>query len=179
MPTFQRCEKFVDNMARAIINKHASHAPLKVHEVRIDFVFAFCDRDEKTNVPLNDALKKNGVKALGIARKLPLKDRALDRGDAEIALDGDWWKEATEAQQVALLDHELHHLAAKMDKHGNIQFDDLGRPLLRLRHHDYEFGWFNIVAERNREASQERIQAKAIMDNSGQLYWPAVSEAKK
>ncbi len=115
------------------------------------------------------------MKALAIARKLSLKDRALGRGDAEVSLDGNWWEHATAEQQAALLDHELHHITVKSDKAGNAQYDDLGRPQIKLRKHDIEVGWFNVIAERHGAASIERSQAKAIMDNSGQYYWPGIA----
>ncbi len=179
MPTFERCDKSVDALAHELINKYESNRPLGVIDVRIDLVFAYADKDEDTGEALNDALTKNGIKALSITRKIPLKDRALGRGDAEIALDGDWWKQATEEQQAALLDHELNHVAIKADKNGNVQYDDLNRPQLKLRKHDHEFGWFKCIAERHGDASLERIQAKAMMDFAGQLYWPGIAPMGK
>mgnify|MGYP001563406722 CR=1 FL=1 len=174
MPTFERCDKSVEELAKALIDEYPSHGPLAKCEVKIDFVFARADKDDEGRI-LNHALIKNGIPALGIARKLSLKDRALGRGDAEIALDGDWWVDASAEEQAALLDHELHHVAVKADKSGNPQFDDLGRPQIKLRKHDVEFGFFNIIAERHGIASQERIQAKAIMDQYGQFYWPELA----
>lgn len=174
MPTFERCDKSVETLAKNILNQYDTHKPLVALSVKIDFVFAHADVDDKGRV-LNDALTKNGVKALGIARKLPLKDRAMGRGDAEISLDGDWWTAATAEQQAALLDHELHHLEVKSDKNGNVKYDDLGRPELKLRKHDVEVGWFKCIAERHGAASQERIQARVIMDNFGQYLWPDIA----
>ena len=172
MPTFQKCPAAVVEMANGLLVEYETHKPILDARVKIDFVFAFSDKDEGGN-PINNALSKNGRKALGITRKIPLKDRVLGRGDAEIALDGDWWEEAPEKQQAALLDHELHHIALKIDKRGVVR-DDLGRPLIQLRKHDYEFGWFNVIAERHGQHSLERIFAASMMDNHGQLYWPDV-----
>lgn len=174
MPTFERADKSVEQLAKELIAKYETHQPLSVAEPKIDFVFAFGDVNDE-GVQLNDALKKNGVKALGICKIVSLKERALDRGDAEISLDGDWWKQATEDQQAALLDHELHHITIKCDKAGNIQHDDLGRPQIKLRKHDVEVGWFRCIAERHGAASMEQMQAKAIMDFQGQFYWPGIA----
>lgn len=171
MPTFQRCDKSVEELAKWLIDKFESHKPLKAVGIKIDYVFAKGDVDEE-GAQTNWALTKNGVRCLGIARKIPLKDRALGRGDAEIAIDADHWADASKEEQAALLDHELHHITVKADKVGNIQYDDLGRPKIKLRKHDVEVGFFNIIAERHGIASQERIQAKAIMDRFGQFYWP-------
>jgi len=154
-----------------------THKPLLASGAVIDFVFAFAETDDEGNVK-GPALSKNGVRAFGIARKLPLKDRAMGRGDAEISLDADWWDEADESQRRALLDHELHHLCPKIDKRGMVR-DDLGHPIIVLRKHDFEFGWFNVIAERHKQASIEVRQAKMIMDNCGQFYWPEIAKALK
>lgn len=171
MATFTRCDKSVEKLAAELLKKHPSHKPLLAAGVTIDFVWAFPDYDEKTGRPLNDALTHNGVKALGIARKIPLKDRALGRADAEIAIDGDWYQKAPAPEQEAMLDHELNHIAVKIDKRGLVT-DDLGRPVLQIRKHDYEIGFFKIVAERNGKHSIELYQAQRMFDESGQIFWP-------
>jgi Putative phage metallopeptidase len=169
MPTFSRCSDTIDKLAYDLCCKF--HEPLIAAKVKIDYVFAYGDTDAKGRT-MNDALTKNGRKALGICRKIPLKDRALGRGDAEISLDADHWKLCSESEQAALLDHELQHIAVQTDKGGYVQRDDLGRPKIRLRQHDVEVGWFNVVAQRHGAASVERIQAKSIMEIDGQFYWP-------
>lgn len=171
MTSYERCNKSVDKLADTILNKHESHKPVVDAKVTIDFVFAMPEYDEKTGKPLHDALTKNGVKALGIARKIALKDRALGRADAEIAIDRDWWEKAPEPEQEALLDHELHHIAVKIDKRGLVT-DDLGRPVIQLRKHDYEFGFFKVIAARNGLASPECIYAKHMLNDGGQYLFP-------
>jgi hypothetical protein len=174
MPTFKSCEKSVHKLAQLLIGRYPDHKPLEAVELKLDLVFAFADTDEKGK-PLNDAITKNGIRALGVTRALPLKDRAMGRGDAEICLDGDWWATAIGDEQAALLDHELHHVSLKTDKCGNIKYDDLNRPLIKLRKHDVEVGWFKVIAERHGLASQERQQAGKIMDSQGQYYWPGIA----
>lgn len=174
MATFRKCDQPVSDMANAILTRFESHKPILNARVRIDYVFAYGERDDEGNL-ISRALVKGGVPALGITRKLPLKDRAMGRGDAEIALDHDHWSTLTEAQQEALLDHELHHIQVKTNKSGVAKTDDLNRPLLTLRKHDVEVGWFNVIAERHQHNSTERIQAAQVMEAAGQLYWPALS----
>lgn len=173
MPTFKRCDEEVNEMAAEIFSRFETHQMLIDAKVRIDYVFAYGDRDDDGQL-VNDALKKNGVRALGLTRKIPLKDRALNRGDAEIALDGDWWSDAGDEEKKALLDHELHHLIVKVDERG-IVTDDLGRPLLKLRPHDYDFGFFAVIAARHGSHSQEQKQAKLLMDNHGQYFFPGIT----
>lgn len=162
-------------MAKALLEEFDTHKPLLDCGAVIDYVFARAETDDAGNLK-GYALMKNGVRAFGIARKIPLKDRALGRGDAEISLDGDWWEEANDPQRRALLDHELHHIAPKVDKRGLVR-DDLGHPVIQLRKHDFEFGWFNIIAERHKQHALEVRQARIIWDNAGQLYWPDIAKA--
>lgn len=176
MPTFQKCDPSVRKMATELLQEFDTHKPLLESRASVDYVFAYADVDDDGKI-LNNAITKGGVKALGIAKKIGLKERVLGRGDAEITIDGDWWRKADERQQRALLDHELHHLTPKIDKRGFCT-DDIGRPVIQIRMHDYEFGWFKIIASRHEEFSQERIQARSMMTLSGQLFWPEVLPEK-
>lgn len=173
MPTYQPANADVKELANSIIGRFESHQPLLDAEVQFDYVFAFPDYDED-GAAKNEAIKKNGVKALGLCRILPLKDRAMGRGDVEITLDGEWWQDANEQERAALLDHELHHAEVKK-QNGCVVIDDLRRPKIKLRKHDVEIGWFNIIAERHGAFSQECQQAKSMMDYHGQLYWPDIA----
>lgn len=178
MPTYQRCDKAVTDLAGEILAEFNSHKPLVDAGVKIDFVFAQPELDE-AGEPKEDAIRHHGRKALGQCKKIPAKQRALGRGDAEITLDRHWWEHtASEEMQKALLDHELHHLEVKMadDK---IVRDYLKRPVLVLRKHDWEFGWFDIIAKRHGAASQEVIQARVLTHQSGQLYWPGILGAPR
>lgn len=174
MSTFERCDESVDQMAQEILKQFETHKPLLDAKVRIDFVFAFAPTDSM-GCPVGNALKLHGRAADGICRILPLKQRALGRGDAEISLDGDHWRDYSDAERRSLLDHELHHLAVRL-KQGLADRDSHGRPLLRMRKHDVEFGWFALIAARHGVESGERRQAQSIMDQWGQYFWPQVAK---
>ena len=178
MPTFVRADKSVETMAGEILAKYYTHKPLLDLKVSVDYVMAHANQDEN-GMPIGDALKHHGVRALGIAKILPLKRRVMGSGDCEVSLDGDWWNEASDAQRVAVLDHELHHFSLNLDKIGKPTYDDIGRPQLRMRKHDFDFGWFNIIAVRHSLNSQECLQAKSLMDGAGQFYWPQLTGKKK
>lgn len=162
MPTFQRCPESVKDLARDILCEFPTHRPLLDARVTVDYVFAFPSGQ-------GHALTKNGLKCLGLCRIVPLKARVLGRADAEISLDAEWWEDATLNERRAVLDHELHHIEVQMG-----QRDDFGRPVLKLRKHDVEIGFFDCIAFRHGEHSQERIQAKRILEQRGQFYWPGI-----
>ena len=177
MPTYKKCPKEVTDLALTILCEFETHKPLLDAKVRVDFMFAMPDLGEDGQ-PLNDAIPFRGQKALGLTRILGLKERAKGNGDAEVLLDQWWWNDASEAEQRALLDHELHHLSLKKKKlNGPIEYDDGMRPKLKMRKHDVEIGWFSIVAARHGNSSMERLQAKQIADNYGQYFWPGIFTA--
>jgi len=171
--TYERSGPDVGKIAANLMATVEIHKPLKEAGVKIDFLTARAERDED-NEPVGSALTKNGHTVLGIARKTNLKERAADRGDAEIIVDGDWWEDASEEEQRALLDHEMTHLSVKQTPQGLVKTDDLGRPVIIIRHHDYEVGWFRDVAQRNGKASLECRYAASIMERDGQYFWPAI-----
>lgn len=171
MPTFKKDDGTVGDMIASLQHEFECYEEQIEARVKIDVVMAFADRDEDGE-RLNDALSHHGVKALGIARNIGKKDRAMGRGDAEIALDGDWWECHNEEERLALLDHEIYHIVPKRDRDGNFKIDDMRRPLIRMRPHDEEFGWFRVIAARHGAASQEQQQAAQMMDEASQFYWP-------
>lgn len=172
MSTFKRCGPEVAEMANSILCEFESHQPLLDAKVKFDFVFAFPEYDEATGEPMGDAITKNGVPCNGLCRIMPLKDRAMGRGDVEITICAEFWKEASDEERRALLDHELHHASVVIDKRGVVK-DDLGRPKIKLRKHDFEVGWFKVIAQRHGMHSQERLQAAQVMNDMGDYFWPA------
>lgn len=173
MPTYQPCSEDVKAMADELLNEFDTHHPLRDAKPKIDFVFAYASVDANGEIKNGAvAISFRGRKALGLCRATSLIERAKGNGDAEIILDGDWWKDADREQQRALLDHELHHLAVQFDRHGHLKKDDLGRPVLAMRKHDIEIGWFSAIAARHGKHSAECRQAKLIMDEYGQYLWP-------
>lgn len=171
MSHFKRCPKSVNDLAEAIIKEYEQHKSLVESKVAIDFVFAYAPQDN-AGFPVGHALMLNGAPCLGIARIISVKQRVLGRGDAEVSLDGDWWNDASPEQQKALLDHELHHITVAKTKTGMPLTDDIGHPKLTMRKHDFQFGWFSIIAARHGMNSQECIQARQIADNAGSFLFP-------
>jgi len=110
------------------------------------------------------ALKVGGREALGYIRVTKLTERTLGLGDALMILDGESMPAWSSKRLQAVIDHELRHLMlAKSKKTGEIQRDDEGRPKLRIRPHDFEFGWFARTAELYGEESYEVSQAREIV----------------
>jgi hypothetical protein len=110
------------------------------------------------------AIKVRGSEAAGCIRITKLAERTLGLGDALMTLDGERMDAWSSKRLQAVIDHELRHLMlAKNKKTGQIQLDDEGRPKLRIRPHDFEFGWFARTAELYGEESYEVSQAREIV----------------
>ena len=110
------------------------------------------------------AIKVRGSEAAGCIRITKLAERTLGLGDAVMILDGESMIAWSSKRLQAVIDHELRHLMlAKNKKTGQIQLDDEGRPKLRIRPHDFEFGWFARTAELYGEESYEVSQAREIV----------------
>ena len=165
-----KCDETVSALADTVISEVEQHSDIRDRKVKIDFLFAYPDYDEKTGEPLNVAIKQHGSQCVAIVRKIGIKDRLMGRGDIEITLDGDHWAVADREEQKAILDHELTHVVVCE------KTDDLGRPKILLRDHDYQFGWFRDVARRRGMHSVECQQAATMMENSGQIFWPSIVE---
>lgn len=166
MSTFHKAPLDVTAIADSVRREFAQvFSP--IDHVKIDFQIAYGDVDEDSGEIISDALRHGGVKVLGLCKILSSKDRAHGLGDVRITVDGDWWKDASEEQKRALLDHEMFHIALPKKQ----PLDEHGRPKLKMRKHDWQFGWFKSVAARHGLHSLECQQAKLIFDHDGQSFF--------
>lgn len=160
--TFEKAPDEVENRVRDLLQIHyEEHWNVGI---KIDLIFVRND----TGQPLSH----QGYPAAAVVRIIPLKDRSMDRGDAEIVIDAEGYEGMDDPQRDALLDHELYHLVLAKDKDMKVKLDDLGRPMLRMRKHDHQVGWFREIAVRHGRNSMECRQAKLIYDKHAQAYWP-------
>jgi hypothetical protein len=106
--------------------------------------------------PKGPALKLHGVPAFATVKIMSVADRVAGAEDIRIVLDGDSWPEHTEERQLAIADHELTHVLVDDDG----KTDDAERPVLKMRHHDYDGGLFFEVCERH---GMEEPQTEALL----------------
>lgn len=152
-------------MAQEVLETH--HPRLKTPDgsyVRLCVLLAFRGGDSK-----EPAVKLHGYPCYATIGIIPLKQRVDKRADAEITIDRDVWdNDLTEPQQRALLDHEITHLEIVKDDIGAIVTDDIGRPKLKMRLHDYQIGGFSEVAQRHRGNSIEVIEGRKFQKDFGE-----------
>lgn len=159
---------------RVLINEVLGqyHPELSEMGLRVDALFVYAPRDAD-GFPTGPALKAgSGYPAIATISVTGLKDRVMGRGDCEMLVDGDRILRCPDDRLRALIDHELEHIEFT----GNV--DDIGRPKLKLRPHDVEFGWFDAVARRHEGRSLEVMQATRFFGERSlrQLYLPGFDD---
>lgn len=171
--TYSNSTDQIQPIAEKLIQKH--YPDLDAVDIKIDYLFATAQINDKTGEPTGPAIIVNGYRAYAVTKILSLKDRTMDRGDAEILIDGDLWPTLSWETQIALLDHELMHIECKRTKEGEFMWDDLNRPRLTLKKHDYQVGWFHEIAQRHGRHSIEAKQFHNLLfsdSDTGQIYLP-------
>lgn len=132
------------------------HSDLHDAGVRIDCLIARCEE--------GDPIIVRGFAALATIRITSARDRAMGMADAIMTIDGEAMPAWSEKRLQAVIDHELTHLEIAVDKKsGRPKEDDNGRPKLRIRKHDREFGWFDDTARRFGNDSVEVSQARSLL----------------
>lgn len=163
--------------------KDEHHPVLEDHKVVVDALVA--RRYDKKGGELGNAVKCHGYPATATIRVVPLKQRALGRGDALLVVDGLRWEALSEPERHACIDHELEHLQVVGEEGGVVEVidadgsmndvaatDDLGRPKLRLKLHDWQLGGFRTIVARHRDVALEVKAVAACRDEkTGQMFW--------
>ena len=134
------------------------------------------DDDEDDDTEQVHAMKQQGYPIDAKIGVTSLADRARGIADAKLMIDGLEWNKATDRQRAALIDHELEHLdlvelkpTKKHPERVGKKRDDLGRPCLRIRPHDWVLAGFKDVVERHGAHSHEALQFSNFRAAYGQL----------
>lgn len=159
-------------MVEEIVRKH--YPDIDRAQVKIDLVSVATDSED------SPALTLHGYPCAAVIRVVGVKDRAKGHGDVEIVIDEVLWHDSSIERQRALIDHELRHIALKMDPKNDkiVKLDSNGRPKIGLHKHDVQVGWFSDIAKRHGDASFEVQQARTIFVNHRQTFFAFVPEAK-
>ncbi len=132
---------------------HLYHPDLEEMKVTVQVLFAHkYDKDGEAE----PAMITRGHEVLAKISITNLQDRTRGIPDAKLVIDRVFgWARLSESRRLALIDHELTHLNLTLDKDGIVKTDDLGRPKLHMRHHDWELTGFAEICERHGEAAIE------------------------
>lgn len=171
MKLYQEAQQEMLDRLIAIVGK--SHEPLEKNNVTIGVLLVREEGDKP-----QPCLKLHGHPAIAIVSLTPIKHRAKGAPDALIEIDGVCWDDLCETEQDAVLDHELTHLELVLADGGSPKRDGCGRPKLRIRLHDHEYGWFHQIALRHGPASQEVQQYRALYEERHQQWFSFAGDRK-
>lgn len=168
MPRYEKAPADVMQVVERMTERY--HPQLRDAGVTITCLMAFPLTDENGDSK-GPALKHQGYPAQAVVKIIGLKERTDGRADAEIVIDGDNWPLLSDEEKDALIDHELEHLELKTDKDGLLVRDDLERPKLVCRKHDFQAGWFDSIVRRHGRASPELRQFNDFQTVHYQQRW--------
>lgn len=148
-----------------------SEYPEIAQHVTINVMMAFPPVD-KEGEKTGHALKHNGWPAAAVVKINSLKDRAEGKHDVTIFISDDEWQELNARRREALIAHELHHITIVVDEENGIVKDDLGRPKLKLRKHDWQLSGFKEIAERYGNDALEVTTFREVAHEYRQMLFP-------
>lgn len=151
------------------------HKDLNQHNIRVGVVFALGSDPDKPVV------KSSGYPAIANVRLIKGKDRAFKSHEVEILVDASIWRKLNSESKLAVVDHELAHVAIKKKKvkkkknetspseqaddkppEEEVVLDDRGRPVLRLKKGDWNVGdGFKDVVSRHGQNAVEYSNIKS------------------
>jgi hypothetical protein len=165
--TYEVCGNDVQKLLSKAMSEY--HPDLAAHKVTVQAVFARNYDKEQNPVP---AVKMHGHPAAAKISVTSLQDRARGLADAKLLIDGNKWEHLSQETRIALLDHELEHLIAGEER------DDLGRPKLQTRHHDYLLAGFESILQRHGNKAIEHREMTNFQTEYGQLFLPGIENGK-
>ena len=176
MTTYARGPKDVLDFVAEVMKKF--HDDLHKAGIKVEMLMAFppVDKDGEVTGP---ALKHDGHPCAALASIKNLKERVATGFDTRIELDNDIWAESDDETRAAIIDHEMCHWQLCLNDKGIVKTDEADRPKITKIEHDYQFGWFAVVARRHGQYSIEVQQAQRLLKSETwrQCWIPSMEPA--
>lgn len=161
----------IASLVEELIQECDEFTSLATEEVTINCMLAIAEERD-----LLGALHLHGYRCYAIIGITPYEQRVKGLADAHLKVDSQAWENMEPRTREAMLHHELMHLEVQKDREGGTKYDKIGRPKLRMRLHDINFGWFKRTAERYGMRSIELNQAYQLFRGNRQLLFPFAQE---
>lgn len=170
--TYEQAPPDLHELVAKVMREH--HPDLFGEGVTVDVLMEAQRNSEGDLLP---SLKLRGYPCTATIKINGLKDRALEKADALMTVDACTWWRLDAAERAAVVDHELTHLQLVSDWVVNAdgtgqdvaRRDDLGRPKIKMRLHDWQLGGFAKVAERHGNKALEVQHFRATANEHGQF----------
>ena len=167
----KRSYKLADEETMQLVTQvmNESHKHLSEVGARFQIVMSEAvDRDGN----ITYSLFANGVccaAKIGLYNK---KNRIIKNIDFEITIDSLFWENATIEERKSTIDHELTHIAIKLDKEGLPKIDDDGLVCFKMKRHDLVYWGFKEILERNKSNSIEYQSFRNLLKDIGGMVTP-------
>lgn len=140
-----------------------------LHAAGVTIQATMATRIDKESGEIEQALRMRNYPIAAKIQITSYQDRVRGIPDVKLTIDEFQWRQLPESRREALIDHELTHVMVAYDADGQVKRDDLKRPKLKSRAHDFELGWFTEVAERHGEAAIEVREIQRFHETWGQF----------
>ena len=161
---YERAPVDVQGMMQAVLKEH--HEELQEHEVTVTCMLA--DGGQTKAGAAKAALMLNGLQCAATIKITDMKNRIMGVSDAVISIDKHVWIESlTDLSRKALLDRELEHLLVSRDKDEVVKLDCAGRPVLKMRRHDWQIGVFDSIIDRHGEDALDTKNVYEFLNGPG------------
>lgn len=162
------CDEDVKKLVKQLAKKY--YPDMIEGEVSVECIYADAGYDDQEKP--KPAVKLHGVPCAAVIKKTNVEQRTQGMSDTTIVIDQHVWEKLSEPERLALIDHELYHIDVQRDEGGEVKTDEAGRPVIKLKPHDWELAGFLAIAERHKDAALE-VQAMIQFEQSddGQLVF--------
>lgn len=170
MPTYSSVDDEVIDLVDRVMESQFPVLDTLEPEIDLKILFAYPTGN-------GHAITKNGWPCLGLIKVVSTRDRAAGGPDVLLLIDGDRWPRLSPRRREALIAHELYHLEPQYrwdpDRKINVAvLDDLKRPIVKIRKHDFELGGFEEIVARYGRDSVEQATLDAIIEKLFQKTMP-------
>lgn len=162
MPTYTRAKQAVTEFVRCVLEDY--HPALTAVEVTVSVLLVHpTEKDiEKGEAPY---LKLHGCPTPALARATPYEKRVQGLEDLTLKLDRVTYESLPEEERAAMIDHALTSVQLVVDREGELQYDDHGRPRLKPRPPDWFLSGYALVAARHGGAAREVQEFHRVSEN--------------
>ena len=140
------------------------------YEIKVIMYFKYGKRDRDGNLK-KSALIKNGVPCAAMVRVISPFNRHTDNYDVKIILNGDFWRDLTKEEKIAVIDHELSHIRMIRDREGEPVMIDENSDKVKLGtvKDDIQMWGFNDIIVRHGKNSQELQVLQSLVNRYAPL----------
>ena len=152
-----------EDSVREVFEKTMEEFHEELVDVELTFTVLMAVAVDREGALKNEpTLMSRGHRVAARVRKTNGAQRAAGMTDVVFEVDAQLYEGLTDAERVALVDHELEHVELVLDEDEHVRLGVDLRPVLRVKPHDAEIGVFYGVVERHGAAALDFQMAEEL-----------------